>query len=177
MSRNKNRTNPTPVTPTTPTVTPTNPTTTDVSPGEDTQTPVTVVSPGEDTPTTTNDVSTGEDTPLLAVVYDPHVGIIAHLRNQLWSPNGTTKGEMVTLLTKLFPTRDPYGMAVTVGIQLGRLQKKYGKISSTMVLNRGRVYRFDPVGPQVVTTTPVPTPTPTPEGWVVVDTSTDVAAD
>jgi hypothetical protein len=79
----------------------------------------------------------------LAMVYDKQIGIIGHLRTALSNPGGVTKGEMNVRLAQLFPDRDPMGMATTVQIQLGRLQKKYGKISSVMVENRGRVYGWE----------------------------------
>lgn len=92
---------------------------------------------------TTTATATPTPTPdLNALVYHPTIGIIGHLRTQLWDPNGTTKQEMLVLLTQLFPGRDPYGMSVTVQIQLGRLQRKWGKIVSTKVDGRGRVYGF-----------------------------------
>jgi hypothetical protein len=83
-----------------------------------------------------------ETTPV-AIVYDKQIGIIGHLRTALGNPSGITKGEMNVRLAALFPDRDPMGMATTVQIQLGRLQKKYGKISSVMVEGRGRVYGWE----------------------------------
>lgn len=95
-------------------------------------------------PTTTVDQAPVETTATLeALVYDKQIGIIGHLRSRLWDPNGTTKGEMLVRLQSLFPDRDPMGMATTVQIQLGRLQKKYGKIISVSVDKRGRVYGFE----------------------------------
>lgn len=113
-------------------------------------------------PTTTPTTPT-----LQGLVYHPIIGIIGNLRTKLWDPNGVTKGEMLTLLTQLFPTRDPYGMSVTVQIQLGRLQRKWGKIVSVVVPNRGRVYGFQThlqvTGEVVGEDTPTVTPyTPTP---------------
>jgi hypothetical protein len=83
-----------------------------------------------------------ETTPV-AIVYDKQIGIIGHLRTALGNPSGITKGEMNVRLAALFPDRDPMGMATTVQIQLGRLQKKYGKINSVMVEGRGRVYGWE----------------------------------
>jgi hypothetical protein len=81
-------------------------------------------------------------TPTLGVVYHPTLGIIGNLRTMLWQPDGCTKAEVLATLVTLFPDRDPYGMSVTVQIQLGRLQKKWGKIVSQKVDGRGRVYGF-----------------------------------
>ncbi len=104
---------------------------------------------------------------LVALVYDPAIGIIGHLRSNLWTAQGVSKREMVAKLTVLFPDRDPIGMAVTVGIQLGRLQKKFGKITSYKHATRGRVYGFAthlvpdvsaPVVAEPVVTEPIETP-------------------
>lgn len=91
----------------------------------------------------TETVETAPAAKLEALVYDKQIGIIGHLRSALNNPAGVTKGEMNVRLVQLFPGRDPMGMATTVQIQLGRLQKKYGKIISVMVTGRGRVYGFE----------------------------------
>jgi hypothetical protein len=92
-------------------------------------------------------------------------GVIGTLHQALANPHGTTKREILQTLTDKFPDRDPIGMATTVGIQLSRLQKKYGKIVSRKQSNRGLVYgyertvQFAPEGSNG-THAPVPLPEP-----------------
>lgn len=88
-------------------------------------------------------------------------GVIGTLHQALSNPYGTTKREILATLTDKFPERDPIGMATTVGIQLSRLQKKYGKIVSRKQGERGLVYgyeatvKYTPEGSDG-TTTPTP---------------------
>lgn len=70
-------------------------------------------------------------------------GVIGTLHNALQTPQGTTKAEIVGVLTIKFPERDPIGMSTTVGIQLSRLQAKHGKIVSRKVEGRGLVYGYE----------------------------------
>lgn len=98
----------------------------------------------------------GQTSSLLGVVYDPTLGIIGHLRAALSSPTGITKDEMSTLLGQRFPDRDAYGMRTTVQIQLGRLQKKVGPITSIKVEGRGRVYGWAETLDVAGLTTPAP---------------------
>lgn len=70
-------------------------------------------------------------------------GIIGTLKNALDTAEGTSRKEILAVLTTKFPDRDPIGMAVTVGIQLSRLAKTTGrKIVSAKVDGRDRVYGF-----------------------------------
>lgn len=138
---NRNRTTRTPATTTTTHELDTTTTTTTPTQAEvDTTTPATVEVAPVDTPAEP-----------IALVYDKQIGIIGHLRTQLANPQGISKVEMVALLATLFPNRDTLGMAVTVQIQLGRLQKKYGKILSAKVEGRGRVYGWEATFAPVVT--------------------------
>jgi hypothetical protein len=70
-------------------------------------------------------------------------GVIGTIRSMLEQPTGATRAEVLAKLTEKFPTRDPLGMAVTVGIQFSRLAKVGGNISNYKVEGRGRVYGFD----------------------------------
>lgn len=108
--------------------------------------------------------------PTFGVVYHPQIGIIGTLRTMLYQPNGCTKQEVLGVLTTLFTDRCVYGMGTTVQIQLGRLQRKHGPITSVVVPGRGRVYGF--VGYLTVTGNPTTPTTPThhttqlPPHWV-----------
>lgn len=70
-------------------------------------------------------------------------GVIGTIRSMLEQPTGTTRREVLDALTVKFPTRDPLGMAVTVGIQFSRLAKVGGTIGNYKHAIRGRVYGFD----------------------------------
>jgi hypothetical protein len=70
-------------------------------------------------------------------------GVIATIHQALSAPQGTTKDEVLAILTEKFPDRDPAGMAVTVQAQLNRLQRRYGKIINQEVEGRGKVYGYE----------------------------------
>lgn len=70
-------------------------------------------------------------------------GVIGTIRSMLEQPTGATRREVLDALTVKFPTRDPLGMAVTVGIQFSRLAKVGGTIGNYKHATRGRVYGFD----------------------------------
>ncbi len=66
-------------------------------------------------------------------------GVIGTIKQCLLS--GTTKQECLDTLTQKFPTRDPLGMVVTVGIQFSRLVKSTGgTVTKVKVEGRGNVY-------------------------------------
>lgn len=70
-------------------------------------------------------------------------GVIGTIKQALQQPNGTTRAEVLATLTSKFPTRDPMGMVVTVGIQFSRLAKSTGvPIDNKVIEGRGRVYGF-----------------------------------
>lgn len=92
-------------------------------------------------------------------------GVIGTIRSMLEQPTGATRREVLDALTVKFPTRDPLGMAVTVGIQFSRLAKVGGAIGNYKHATRGRVYGFDKTlqRPEVVLeNTPAPTVAPAP---------------
>jgi hypothetical protein len=71
-------------------------------------------------------------------------GVIGTIRSMLEQPTGTSRKETLDALTAKFPTRDPLGMAVTVGIQFSRLAKTLNKpIGNYKHATRGRVYGFE----------------------------------
>lgn len=83
-------------------------------------------------------------------------GIIGTLYSALCTTAGTTKKEILDVLTAKFPAKDRDGMAVTVGIQLSRLAKQASPkhpeeypngrpVSSFKDSTRGRVYGFTDV--------------------------------
>ncbi len=72
-------------------------------------------------------------------------GVIGTIRSMLEQPTGATRKEVLDVLTVKFPTRDPLGMAVTVGIQFSRLAKVGGAIGNYKHITRGRVYGFEKV--------------------------------
>lgn len=108
-------------------------------------------------------------------------GVIGTLHQNLLLPQGVTKREILAILTDKFPDRDPIGMATTVGIQLSRLQKKFGKIVSRKQGTRGLVYGYSdtvqyepegsngvvPVAPltEPIDVPPAPVESIKPEGW------------
>lgn len=99
-------------------------------------------------------------------------GIIGTLKAALDTPTGTSRKEILAVLTAKFPDRDPIGMAVTVGIQLSRLQKTTGrKIVSAKVKSRERVYGFEGV-----VQFPAATPSQAAENAVVEALKADAAA-
>lgn len=104
-------------------------------------------------------------------------GVIGTIRSMLEQPTGATRKEVLDKLTEKFPTRDPLGMAVTVGIQFSRLAKTHGVIANYKHTTRGRVYGFDKTlerPPVVVEGTPAEPvePTATPEAVAPVETPT-----
>ena len=73
-------------------------------------------------------------------------GVIGTICSMISSETGATRKEVIEALTEKFPTRDPLGMAVTVGIQFSRLTKKVGPINNAKVTGRGRVYKVATAG-------------------------------
>lgn len=78
-------------------------------------------------------------------------GVIGTLSQALATPQGTTRKEILAVLTAKFPGRDPFGMNTTVGIQLSRLSKTRPVVNFE-VPDRGRVYVYADVPDRVTGT-------------------------